>query len=61
MSTVDVTLAETDIEEMIKEADVNGDGKIDFDEFIKMMQSQWIVIYVNGIQVWRHIQWSVTS
>jgi len=40
MNTVDVSLAETDIEEMIKEADANGDGKIDFDEFIKMMQSQ---------------------
>lgn len=40
MNTVDVSLAEADIEEMIKEADANGDGKIDFDEFIKMMQSQ---------------------
>lgn len=40
MNTVDANLAEADIEEMIKEADANGDGKIDFDEFIKMMHHQ---------------------
>ena len=43
MCNVDNDLAETDIEDMIKEADSNGDGKIDFDEFTKMMQHQkWI-------------------
>jgi len=40
MNTVDSKLAESDIEDMIKEADQNGDGKIDFDEFIKMMHQQ---------------------
>lgn len=40
MNTVDSKLAESDIEDMIKEADINGDGKIDFDEFIKMMHQQ---------------------
>ena len=40
MNTVDSKLAESDIEDMIKEADINGDGKIDFDEFIKMMHHQ---------------------
>ena len=40
MNNVDGQLAEADIEDMIKEADVNGDGKIDFDEFIKMMHHQ---------------------
>ena len=40
MSNVDNNLAEADIEDMIKEADANGDGKIDFEEFTKMMQNQ---------------------
>ena len=30
-------LSEEDIEEMIQEADKNGDGLIDYDEFVKYM------------------------
>lgn len=40
MSTSGEKLSEEDIEEMIKEADENGDGYIDYEEFVKMMMSQ---------------------
>ena len=33
-------LSEQDIEDMIKEADVDGDGFIDYSEFVKIMMSK---------------------
>lgn len=32
-------LGDAEIEEMMRDADMNGDGQIDYDEFIKMMVS----------------------
>lgn len=37
MSTSGEDIEEEEIDEMIKEADLDGDGTIDFDEFIRMM------------------------
>lgn len=33
-------IPEEDVEEMIKEADIDGDGQIDYEEFIRMMNSK---------------------
>ena len=33
-------LNESEIEEIIKEADAENDGKLDFDEFVKMMMAK---------------------
>lgn len=32
-------LTEEEVEEMIKEADVDGDGQVNYDEFVKMMMA----------------------
>ena len=33
-------LSDAEVDEMLKEADVNGDGSIDFEGFCKMMQAK---------------------
>lgn len=33
-------LTEEEVDEMIKEADVDGDGQINYEEFVKMMMSK---------------------
>merc|ERR1711973_127456 len=37
MATLGETLSQEEIEEMIKEADQDGDGQVDYNEFVKMM------------------------
>jgi hypothetical protein len=36
----DLTLGDQDIDELIKEVDTNGDGQIDYLEFLIMMQDK---------------------
>jgi calmodulin len=40
MTNLGQSLTPEEIEEMVKEADVDGDGQINFDEFVKMMMSK---------------------
>uniref|UniRef100_A0A7S1EQ50 EF-hand domain-containing protein n=1 Tax=Timspurckia oligopyrenoides TaxID=708627 RepID=A0A7S1EQ50_9RHOD len=37
MNSLGENLSDEEIEQMLKEADVNGDGEIDYDEFVKML------------------------
>lgn len=32
-------LTDEEVEQMIKEADLDGDGQVDYDEFVKMMMT----------------------
>ena len=40
MTSLGESLTPEEIEEMVKEADVDGDGQINYDEFVKMMMSK---------------------
>ena len=37
MNKLGVYFTDDELEEMVMEADLNGDGQVDFDEFFKMM------------------------
>ena len=43
MNKLGVYFTDDELEEMVMEADLNGDGQVDFDEFFKMMSIDWIV------------------
>ena len=34
-------LTKEEVEDFMKEADVDGNGKLDYDEFVKMMLDHW--------------------
>ena len=40
MSNLGQNLSDEEIELMIREADIDGDGQIDYEEFVKMMNSK---------------------
>ena len=37
---------EKEIEKLIKQVDKNNDGKIDYNEFLALMQNQWIDVNI---------------
>jgi len=37
MKQLDADMTEQDLQQMIEEADTNKDGRIDYDEFVRMM------------------------
>ncbi len=40
MTNLGEKLSDSEVEEMIREADVDGDGQINYEEFVKMMMSK---------------------
>merc|ERR1719375_927852 len=41
MTNLGEKLTDEEVDEMIREADVDGDGQINYDEFVKMMMAKW--------------------
>jgi len=41
MTNLGEKLTDTEVDDLIKEADVDGDGQINYEEFVKLMLSKW--------------------
>lgn len=47
MTNLGEKLTDDEVDEMIREADIDGDGHINYEEFVRMMVSKWFVIIKN--------------
>ena len=41
MTNLGEKLTDEEVNEMIREADVDGDGQVNYEEFVRMMLSKW--------------------
>lgn len=41
MTNLGEKLTEEEVDEMIREADIDGDGHINYEEFVRMMMARW--------------------
>ena len=44
MTNLGEKLTEEEVDEMIREADIDGDGHINYEEFVRMMMARWFYI-----------------
>ncbi|KAG2288717.1 hypothetical protein Bca52824_048321 [Brassica carinata] len=42
MTNLGEKLTDEEVDEMVREADVDGDGQINYDEFVKVMMAKWL-------------------
>lgn len=42
MTNLGEKLTDEEVDEMIREADVDGDGQVNYEEFVRMMLAKWI-------------------
>ena len=44
MTTEGNTFTEDEADEIIRDADIDGDGHINYEEFVRMMMAKWLII-----------------
>ena len=49
MTNLGEKLTDEEVDEMIREADIDGDGHINYEEFVRMMMAKWVIILYNHI------------
>ena len=49
MTNLGEKLTDEEVDEMIREADVDGDGQVNYEEFVRMMLAKWWTIVLLSI------------
>lgn len=49
-------LTDDEVDEMIREADFDGDGEINYEEFIKVMKAKWSLSVPHHIHKYEHYE-----
>ncbi len=49
MTNLGEKLTDDEVDEMIREADVDGDGQINYEEFVKMMMAKWAAEFFSEV------------
>lgn len=57
MTNLGEKLTDEEVDEMIREADVDGDGQINYEEFVKVMMAKWEFLRGFNVQLWTVTFW----
>lgn len=55
MTNLGEKLTEEEVDEMIREADIDGDGHINYEEFVRMMMARWTGLMIDLLSIYLNL------